>query len=138
MKVMKGVSCKELKREVGSETARVHGVHRGFVVGNNTGKWTDVTLEQSPLHLQRRLLLEIVSRRVCTDSTMAVFIPSAVYVSWYRVKCLAVCEGVRHRMYVCVSELASVGECGEVCVGFCHDRYTNDVECRWIHNYART
>jgi len=38
MKVMKGVSCKELKREVGSETARVHGVHRGFVVGNNTGK----------------------------------------------------------------------------------------------------
>lgn len=90
-KGQKGVSRKELKREAGSRSVRMRVRElEGVRGGRDGGSWRatipvnepTVTLEQPPLHLQRRLLLEIVSsRRVCTDGTTAVFIPSAVYVS---------------------------------------------------------
>lgn len=84
-KGLKGVSRKELERETGGRSVRM----RVQEFAGDGGSWRAtipvnepaVTLEQPPLHLQRRLLLEIVSRRVCTDGTTAVFIPSAVYVS---------------------------------------------------------
>lgn len=84
-------------RGSGNQSIGARGAHRG-----GGSRWATipvneptVTLEQPPLHLQRRLLLEIVSRPVYTT---AVFIPSAVCVSRRRrVKCL---RFARTRVYV--------------------------------------